>query len=120
MSVTLKLTDEQVAELTRAATDAHALHALLAGADDRDQLAETIQANYNDPRVSRSLLRGLAVLAAVPADGGERDLKSIANEVGLSKSTTHRYLTTWVRLGNLEQSPNSRAYRHTRLVVDHG
>jgi hypothetical protein len=40
MSVTLKLTDEQVAEVTHAETDAHALHALLAGADDRDRLPD--------------------------------------------------------------------------------
>jgi hypothetical protein len=120
MTVTLRLTDEQVAEVTRVATDARALDALSAGVGDRNRLVEVIQASYNDRRLSQSLLRAVAVFSAFPDDGSDRDLSSVADEVGLSKSTTHRYITTWVSLRWLEQSPNSRAYRRTGLAVERG
>jgi hypothetical protein len=66
----------------------------------------------SDPRLSRSLLRGLAILARVGADGGrERGIVELAAELGMSASTAHRYAQTLVELGLLERCPHTRKYR---------
>jgi IclR-like helix-turn-helix domain-containing protein len=65
----------------------------------------------DDPRLSRSLLRGLSILMCFPDDGSERGIVELAGDVGMSPSTAHRYATTLVELGLLERCPNSRKYR---------
>ncbi|HWY91159.1 MAG TPA: helix-turn-helix domain-containing protein, partial [Solirubrobacteraceae bacterium] len=65
----------------------------------------------DDDRFSRSLLRGLMVLAAFPSDGGSRRVTDVAKQLGLGASTTHRYAITLVELGLLERDPASRHYR---------
>jgi hypothetical protein len=64
-----------------------------------------------DPRLSRSLLRGLAILTHFGPDAPERGIVELAGELGMSPSTTHRYAQTLVQLGLLERSPSSRKYR---------
>ena len=64
-----------------------------------------------DPRMSRSLLRGLAILTRFGPDGRERGIVELAGELGMSPSTTHRYAQTLVQLGLLEHSPRTRKYR---------
>jgi len=64
-----------------------------------------------DPRLSRSLLRGLSLLRCFAPNGGERGIVELANELGMSPSTAHRYAVTLVELGLLERCPNSRKYR---------
>lgn len=64
-----------------------------------------------DPRMSRSLLRGLSLLAGFGPDGAERGIVELANELGMSPSTAHRYALTLVELGLLERCPRSRKYR---------
>jgi DNA-binding IclR family transcriptional regulator len=66
----------------------------------------------DDPRLSRSLLRGLLVLACFPADGAARTAKAVANELDfMGGSTIHRYITTLEEAGLLERDPWSREYR---------
>jgi hypothetical protein len=66
----------------------------------------------DDRRLSRSLLRGLLVLACFPADGAARTAKHVANELDfMGGSTIHRYIATLAEAGLLEQDPNSRQYR---------
>jgi IclR helix-turn-helix domain len=64
-----------------------------------------------DPRLSRSLLRGLSILTCFGPDGGARGIVEIAEELGMSPSTTHRYALTLVELGLLERCPTTRKYR---------
>lgn len=59
--------------------------------------------------LSRSLLHALAVLAAV-CQRPNTPAAAIAEEVGLSKSSTGRYLKTWEAVGVLERDP--RTHRH--------
>lgn len=66
---------------------------------------------------SRSTLRALMVLQAFPCDGGERQLTAVAGELGLSPSTTHGYVITWVAVGALEQNPTTRRYRRVMAEV---
>jgi hypothetical protein len=65
----------------------------------------------DDPRLSRSLLRGLSILTCFGPDGGERGIVELAGELGMSPSTAHRYALTLVELGLLERCPKSRKYR---------
>ena len=64
-----------------------------------------------DPRLSRSLLRGLSLLRCFGPNGRERGIVELAAELGMSPSTAHRYAVTLVELGLLERCPNSRKYR---------
>jgi predicted transcriptional regulator len=67
--------------------------------------------SYEDARLSRSLLRGLSVLTCFGPDNEERGIIELAELLGMSPSTTHRYVTTLVELGLLERSTRSRKYR---------
>jgi DNA-binding MarR family transcriptional regulator len=107
--ITITLSKTQVKQVMRGATDEDALARLLGGigalklASYRDRL--------DDDRFSRSLLRGLMVLAAFPSDGRSRRVTDVAKQLGLGASTTHRYAITLVELGLLERDPASRHYR---------
>ena len=61
------------------------------------------------------MLRALLVPAAFPADGSERELTAVAEQLSLSPSTTHRYLRTWTAVGLLERDPDSRRYRRAMI-----
>jgi hypothetical protein len=65
----------------------------------------------DDPRLSRSLLRGLSLLTGFGPDGAERGIVELAQELGMSASTAHRYAVTLVELGLLERCPRTRKYR---------
>jgi IclR-like helix-turn-helix domain-containing protein len=65
----------------------------------------------DDPRLSRSLLRGLSLLAGFGPDGGERGIVELADDLGMSPSTAHRYALTLVEIGLLERCPRTRKYR---------
>jgi IclR helix-turn-helix domain len=66
---------------------------------------------YEDARLSRSLLRGLSVLTCFGPESEERGIIELADLLGMSPSTTHRYVSTLVELGLLERSTRSRKYR---------
>jgi hypothetical protein len=84
-------------------------------AGDLVQQAENERGGYdptsNDPRLSRSLLRGLSILTCFGPGREERGILELAGELGMSPSTTHRYVATLVELGLLERCPRSRKYR---------
>ena len=65
----------------------------------------------SDPRLSRSLLRGLSLLTCFGPDGAARGIVELAHDAGMSPSTAHRYASTLVELGLLQRDPKSRKYR---------
>lgn len=65
---------------------------------------------YDDRRTSRSLLRGLAILACFDANDDSLGLMEIADRLEVSPSTVHRYVFTLVQVGLLEQSQQTRRY----------
>lgn len=71
------------------------------------------------PRYSQSLERGLAILGCFTPEHPILGIADIAEELGMSRSTTHRYVTTLFALGYLEQS-RSRKYRLGLRVTDLG
>jgi AraC-like DNA-binding protein len=109
--VTITLTDWQVARIVREAAGESELASLPSGLDGLPGLRGALLPLLDDATYSRSTLRALLVLGAFPADGGELELTDVARQLGLSPSTTHRYIGTWMAVGLLEQHPRSRRYR---------
>ncbi len=72
-----------------------------------------------EPRYSQSLERGLAILGCFRPDKPVLGIADIADDLGMSRSTTHRYVITLVALGYLEQGA-SRKYRLGLRVTDLG
>jgi IclR-like helix-turn-helix domain-containing protein len=70
-------------------------------------------------RYSRSLERGLAILGCFTSKRPILGIADIAGALGMSRSTTHRYVITLVALGYLEQGA-SRKYRLGLRVTDLG
>ena len=70
-------------------------------------------------RFSSSLVAGLAMLTCFNAEHSVRGIADMAAELDLGRSTTHRYATTLVTLGYLEQE-SSRKYRLSSRVCDVG
>jgi IclR-like helix-turn-helix domain-containing protein len=76
---------------------------------------EALNAALDDPQLSQSLLRGLSVLACYGPDRPWRPIVELANQLGMSPSTTHRYVKTLKTIGLLEQDPTTREYRPVAL-----
>jgi IclR family pca regulon transcriptional regulator len=76
-------------------------------------------ATLQDSRYSQSLERGLAILACFTAERPVLGIADIADALGMSRSTTHRYVIMLVALGYLEQEA-SRKYRLGLRVTDLG
>jgi DNA-binding MarR family transcriptional regulator len=93
------------------------LLALLSTLIDPGKLSAYDQAT-REKGYSRSTLRALLVLAAIPSDGEGRGVLELAEQLGLKPTSTHRYLRTWVAVGALEQVAGSRRYR--RSVIGEG
>jgi len=75
--------------------------------------------SLREPRYSQSLERGLAILGCFTPEKPVLGIADIADELGMSRSTTHRYVITLVALGYLEQGA-SRKYRLGLRVTDLG
>jgi IclR family transcriptional regulator, pca regulon regulatory protein len=73
-----------------------------------------------DGRYSQSLERGLAILSSFTASQSLLGISDLARMLGLSRSTTHRYVSTLVALGYLEQDAPTRRYRLGPRVIDLG
>jgi IclR family transcriptional regulator, pca regulon regulatory protein len=69
---------------------------------------------------SQSLERGLAVLSAFRSGRPLLGISELGREVGLSRSTTHRYVATLAALGYLEQDAATKKYRLGPRVLDLG
>src|ERR1700728_748557 len=72
-----------------------------------------------EPRYSQSLERGLGILGCFTPRRALLGLAEIVDELGMSRSTTHRDMVTLVALGFLEQGA-SRKYRLGVRVTDLG
>jgi IclR family transcriptional regulator, pca regulon regulatory protein len=75
--------------------------------------------SLQEPRYSQSLERGLAILTCFKPRRPVLGIADIADELGMSRSTTHRYVITLLALGYLEQGA-SRKYRLGLRVADLG
>jgi hypothetical protein len=116
--VSVQLTSAQVEEVLRASADAHgpSLNLLLSGLVAEQSISESsLEERYweelESGRLSHSLFRGLLILALFISGEEGRGVVDVARQLGLSPSTTHRYITTLVAFGLLVQDPSTRKYR---------
>lgn len=108
--ITIELTSTQVDGVVRRSANTGDVSSLLRGLAESPSTAK-LRTLSQSPRLSRSLLLGLLVLASFPADGSALAVTDVASQLEMSPSTTHRYLTTLLAVGLLEQDPRSRRYR---------
>jgi len=113
-TITIELTRPQVDRIVRESANGTGVSSLLRGLAGSETLATRYEALAESPRLSRSLLLGLLVLASFPGDGGSLAVSDVAGQLGMSPSTTHRYMTTLLAVGLLEQDPRTRRYRLPR------
>jgi IclR helix-turn-helix domain len=111
--VTVTLTAAQIESVLRETAGRSGITALLDGLSGRAELHGMLRTLLADQKVSRSTIRALLVLSAFPSDGTLREVTDLPAQLGLSQSTAHRYVRTWVRLGLLEQDPTTKQYRRT-------
>jgi len=69
---------------------------------------------------SQSLERGLAILSAFRSGRPLLGVSELGRDIGLSRSTTHRYVATLARLGYLQQDAATKKYRLGPRVLDLG
>jgi hypothetical protein len=132
LSISITLSPAQIDEVVRAASSSRvpSLSTLIAdslsapltmehqpsGSEQRHSGARRLTrsgylpADTDDPRLSRSLLRGLSLLTGFGPDGRSRGIVELAEDLGMSPSTAHRYALTLVELGLLERCPKTRKY----------
>jgi predicted transcriptional regulator len=110
-AVSITLTNAQVSHVVRDASRDKSVWSAFAGILDRSALAATYRNLSTSPRHSRSLLLGLLIFVTLPADGKTIGIAEIASELGMSPSTTHRYVATLLAAGLVEQNPDTREYR---------
>jgi IclR family pca regulon transcriptional regulator len=70
--------------------------------------------------LSVSLERGLSILSAFSGNRPVLGIADLARAVGLTKSTTHRYIATLVKLDYVQQDPDTKKYYLGPRVVDLG
>lgn len=73
----------------------------------------------DDIRYSQSVVRGLAILETFTPTRQVQGIASVADGLGMSRSTAHRYMITLTALGYLEQA-SDRRYRLGLRVLDLG
>jgi hypothetical protein len=79
--------------------------------EEESQIGGYLPSSSSDPRLSRSLLRGLSLLTCFGPEGTPRGIVELSHDAGMSPSTAHRYVSTLVELGLLQRDPKSRKYR---------
>ncbi len=115
----LQLSPPQVERVIRQLTAQGGMQGLLIDKIDHLRVAVSLAlADFHSKKlsISRSTLTALRIWTAFSPDGSARGLKEIAAEVGISPSSTHRYVDTLVIVGLLERT----AERKYRLPVTQG
>lgn len=69
---------------------------------------------------SQSLERGLAILSSFDSERPLIGVSEVSRDLGLSRSTAHRYIATLATLGYLQQDPDTKRYRLGPKVLDLG
>jgi hypothetical protein len=107
----IELSQAQVDRVVRAAADSGSMAVLLSGLERVRGTLAAGPAQLQDPRLSRSLLSGLLLVASLPEDGSYMGNAQLARTLGMNVSTVHRYLQTLVAVGLVERDPSTRRYR---------
>ncbi len=109
--LTIALSNAQVKAIVEKATGTGAMRDVLFRHPDNDSIRSVEFRQLEDPRLSRSLLRGLLMLAAFPAYGDSVGILELAGTLDMNSSTAHRYVSTFVAAGLVERDSVTRRYR---------
>jgi hypothetical protein len=109
--VFIDLLPAQVEAVVRAAADGGSVSVLLSGQSNLKGALAAWLKGVDERGLSRSLLAGLAILASFPADGSYLANAELARMLAINASTAHRYISTLMVAGLLEQDPDTRHYR---------
>jgi hypothetical protein len=109
--VAIELSEAQVAQVVRMASGSPNGSGLMSRLQNVSDALHVPASQLEDPRLSRSLLAGLAVLASFPSDRGYVGNGELAKRAGMSASNTHRYVSTLLAAGLIDRDPASRKYR---------
>jgi IclR helix-turn-helix domain len=112
--ISVELSRRQVDHIIKAATDANDIQTILFGCNGASSQPDIDSSSLDNARLSRSLLSGLLVLTAFPADQSFAGNADIAQQLGMTLTTTHRYISTLLAVGLLERDPHTRKYRRAR------
>jgi DNA-binding MarR family transcriptional regulator len=115
VSVTIELSQAQIDQILREVTGAPPISVLMQGIADAREVLASISLEC-DTGLSRSLLIGLAMLAAFPTDGSYIRNSEMAAVLAVTPSTAHRYISTLVAVGLVERDPTTRCYRLARAL----
>jgi hypothetical protein len=110
-TVLVELSRAQIDQVIRDASGAGNMSVLLSGLSDVRAAVEAAPQQLQDVRLSRSLLFGLLLLAAFPADRSYLGNAELSRMLDMNPSTAHRYVSTLVAVGLLERDPATRQYR---------
>jgi hypothetical protein len=107
--IVIELSRSQIDQIIRKASQSGGGASLFTGLYESSTLDISVVAR-NNPRLSGSLLTGLAVLGLFPRDGSELTNAHIARALNIGVSTAHRYLATLLAAGLVQRDPNTRRY----------
>jgi hypothetical protein len=113
LPLSLAQVEQMVGEIASRRPGTGLLRVLLALAGSGEHLDIhdlTRDERYHAKNISRSVISSLLVLIAF-AEGGEHKVTDLASELGMTTTTTMRYLKTWTAVGVLEQEQRTRRYR---------
>lgn len=110
-AVLLALAPDQVLEIVEQGSEGGSVAAAVGGLAPLSYMAQLVDDEEPDRRLSRSLLRGIMAIAVFKERDEAKGVLQIASQLGMSGSTTHRYLNTLVEAGLLERDPRTRKYQ---------
>jgi hypothetical protein len=114
--IAVELSKAQIDQVVREAGQGGTMSVLLSAIGGPDwalayDAERLLPAQFESPRFSRSLLWGLVVLSCFVAAEGELGVAEVAGMLRMENSTVHRYMSTLLAAGLLEQDPSTRRYR---------
>ena len=112
--ISVELTPRQVNQIISRGVERGNIAAIRYGMTDILEMLSHRPDLLDSSRVSRSLVIGLLLIAALPSDGTYAKTTDLAQVLNLTPSTASRYLTTLVEVGLAEQHPGTRRYRTVR------
>ncbi len=107
--IVIELSRSQVDQVIREASQSAGAASPFTGLYESSPLDISVVARGN-PRLSGSLLTGLAVLRVFPRDGSELSNAEVARTLNIGVSTAHRYLATLLAAGLVHRDPSTRRY----------
>jgi len=109
----INLTRGQVGDLLSRVNEGQIGPVLILALDARLNVRDFLTGLLREKRCSQTIIRALLVLTSFPEDGTHLSINGLAKELNLSHSVVHRYVTTWLVLGLLEQDEASLKYART-------